>query len=447
MSLTTRDGIFYAQLSVPPELRHIIGKSNFRKSTGVRAGKANRIEAMATAAPWLKEWRRLIDLARQEPDTVANEIAVLKAHSAVQRENEEFADEWTGFTWADTELEQYEDHEWLESLPPAQQKQYASLLWDKRGPPLVQFVERYAAARYEKKKTADDAIRAVKDAARVWSGSGSSGTSRPMGLNEINRENARAWLRAEEAKPAGERRALKTMQKVAGFMADYIFWLQDQRLLKDSVQNPYRGLRWPKSFKQLEGYIPVNLDEVLAIRSAALEKGDAETVAFIDIARFTGMRIAEVAALSSQSIEVVDGIQCFRVKLDAKSAKSAGRLVPISEGLKRLLPLHRFDLRRRDNAVGKRFGRLKTKTWANGHERKKCFHSIRKFVVTELERGGIKESVTADLVGHKKDTITYGVYSGGSALRDIAEAVAVLDAVQPVGDDSNVVRLPVDKHR
>lgn len=159
------------------------------------------------------------------------------------------------------------------------------------------------------------------------------------------------------------------------------------------------------------------------------------------------MRIAEVAALSSESVETVDGVQNFRVKIDAKNKFSRGRLVPIAEGLKRLLPLHSFDLRRRDNAVGKRFGRLKTEAWVNGHERKKCFHSIRKFVVTSLERGGIKESVTADLVGHKKNTITYGVYSGGSALRDIAEAVAVLDVVQPVGDDSNVVRLPVDKRR
>ena len=96
MSLTARDGIFYAQLSVPPEVRHIIGKSNFRRSTGVRAGKANRIEAMATATPWLKEWRRLIDLARQEPDTVANEIAVLKAQAAVERELGDFADERSG---------------------------------------------------------------------------------------------------------------------------------------------------------------------------------------------------------------------------------------------------------------------------------------------------------------------------------------------------------------
>ena len=442
MSLTTRDGIFYAQLSVPPEVRHIIGKSNFRRSTGVRAGKANRIEAMATAAPWLKEWRRLIDLARQEPDTVANEIAVLKAKAAVERELGDFADERSGYTHADAALDKYEDQDWLEGLPPAQAKQYATLLWDRRGPPLVQFVERFVEARYEKKKTADDARRAIKDGARIWSG-GATGTSRPMGLNEINRENARAWMRVEEAKQPAERRALKTMQKAVGFMSEYIFWLQDQRLLVDSVVNPYKGLRLPKTFKKAEGYLPVSLDEVLAVREAAAAKGDSELVAFIDIGRYTGMRIAEVGALSSESIETVDGIPCFRVKLDAKTQASRGRLVPIAEGLKRLLPLHNFDLRRRENAAGKRFGRLKEEIWVDGSKRTKCFHSIRKFVVTALEQNGVTEGVTADLVGHKKDTITYGVYSGGSALGDIAKAVAILDAVQPVGGDdpSNVVRL------
>ncbi|MFZ8890573.1 MAG: hypothetical protein ACO2YV_08085, partial [Pseudomonadales bacterium] len=106
-------------------------------------------------------------------------------------------------------------------------------------------------------------------------------------------------------------------------------------------------------------------------------------------------------------------------------------------------PLHNFDLRRRENAAGKRFGRLKEEIWVDGSKRTKCFLSIRKFVVTALEQNGVTEGVTADLVGHKKDTITYGVYSGGSALGDIAKAVAMLDAVQPVGGDdpSNVVRL------
>ena len=36
--------------------------------------------------------------------------------------------------------------------------------------------------------------------------------------------------------------------------------------------------------------------------------------------------------------------------------------------------------------------------------------------VTELENIGCPEAVTADIVGHKKQTITYGLYSGGNRL-------------------------------
>jgi len=91
--------------------------------------------------------------------------------------------------------------------------------------------------------------------------------------------------------------------------------------------------------------------------------------------------------------------------------------------------------------VGKRFGRLKSEVLPDGRDRRKCFHSIRKFVTTALEQAGIPEGVAADLVGHEKQTITYGVYSGGSALTQIAQAVAVLDLKQPVPQDSNVLRL------
>ena len=52
----------------------------------------------------------------------------------------------------------------------------------------------------------------------------------------------------------------------------------------------------------------------------------------------------------------------------------------------------------------------------NGSTRQKCFHSIRKFVVTTLEQGGVTEGVAADLVGHEKPNITYNVYSGGSSI-------------------------------
>ncbi len=54
------------------------------------------------------------------------------------------------------------------------------------------------------------------------------------------------------------------------------------------------------------------------------------------------------------------------------------------------------------------------------------FHSIRKTVGTQLENAGVPENVTADLLGHEKPRITYGLYSGGTSLAVKAEALAKL---------------------
>ena len=77
----------------------------------------------------------------------------------------------------------------------------------------------------------------------------------------------------------------------------------------------------------------------------------------------------------------------------------------------------------RSNAVGKRFGRLKT---GLGFGPEHVFHSIRKTVVTILENAGVGENIVADIVGHEKPRITYGLYSGGTSLAVKAEALAKL---------------------
>ena len=45
------------------------------------------------------------------------------------------------------------------------------------------------------------------------------------------------------------------------------------------------------------------------------------------------------------------------------------------------------------------------------------FHSLRKTVATLLENAGCPEGVAADLIGHDKPTMTYGLYSGGASMR------------------------------
>ena len=153
-------------------------------------------------------------------------------------------------------------------------------------------------------------------------------------------------------------------------------------------------------------------------------------VTYIDIGRFTGMRLSEIGELSTGSIVVEGGVKCFRVRPDAKTEASSNRIIPISTSLSTCLDLETLDLRGTSNAVGKRFGRLKRRVLEDGSSRQKCFHSIRKFVVTTLEQGGVTEGIAVDLVGHEKPNITYNVYSGGSSIEQLSHAVDVLEQRQ-----------------
>ena len=78
----------------------------------------------------------------------------------------------------------------------------------------------------------------------------------------------------------------------------------------------------------------------------------------------------------------------------------------------------------RSNAIGKRFGRLKSRLGFGGDL---VFHSIRKTVATELENAGVAEAIAADILGHDKNTMTYGLYSGGNRLGVKLEAIEKVD--------------------
>jgi len=79
----------------------------------------------------------------------------------------------------------------------------------------------------------------------------------------------------------------------------------------------------------------------------------------------------------------------------------------------------------RSNNIGKRFGKLKSSLGFRW--RVHAFHSIRKTVATLLENAGVVENVAADILGHYKPTITYGLYSGGADLKAKAEALELID--------------------
>ena len=77
----------------------------------------------------------------------------------------------------------------------------------------------------------------------------------------------------------------------------------------------------------------------------------------------------------------------------------------------------------RTDGLGKRFGRLKDSL---GFGPKLVFHSIRKSFTTFMEQAEVPEGVTADIVGHEKQTITYGLYSGGTSNQQKLDAILKL---------------------
>jgi hypothetical protein len=47
-------------------------------------------------------------------------------------------------------------------------------------------------------------------------------------------------------------------------------------------------------------------------------------------------------------------------------------------------------------------------------------------VATLLDNAGVAETVAADIIGHEKKSMTYGVYSGGSTLKTMKAAIEKL---------------------
>lgn len=147
---------------------------------------------------------------------------------------------------------------------------------------------------------------------------------------------------------------------------------------------------------------------------------------------YSGMRIEEICSLTTADIITRDSVKCMSIQVS--KTKKGIRLVPIHKKLQPLikkakdqsedgyvvsgLTLNKYG--DRSNAIGKRFGRLKTSL---GFTDKYVFHSIRKCVVTQLENKGIPEGAVADLVGHEKPNMTFGTYSGGFNLQEIKKIV------------------------
>jgi len=176
---------------------------------------------------------------------------------------------------------------------------------------------------------------------------------------------------------------------------------------------------------------PFTSEEVVTLLNAA-GKRDQALSRLIWLSMWSGCRIEELCYLK------VSDVKADRFNVTDAKTEAGERTIPIHSRLTELIShlsettvdgfilsnLSNNKYGQRSNAIGKRFGRLKSKMgFGSGY----VFHSFRMTVATELENAFVPETVAADILGHKKASMSYGVYSGGTHFQTKAKELEKLD--------------------
>lgn len=220
-------------------------------------------------------------------------------------------------------------------------------------------------------------------------------------------------------------KAEETIKGLIGSCRSYYAFLQRVGHLNEDGQNPFENHKYTKKKKanRMEIRQPWEVEDLVKLAQAAKQKGsDKNLFALIVLGAYTGARIEELARLETVDVKIKEGVHCFEIKA-AKSGASL-RDIPIHQ---EIMPFVQSlieeskdgyllqgepvtSLGERSSAIGKRFGRLKSQL---GYDDRYVFHSVRKTVATLFERASVPLNDAAEIIGHEKVGMTYGVYSGG----------------------------------
>lgn len=258
--------------------------------------------------------------------------------------------------------------------------------------------------------------------------------------SEVHRKDVQRWV--NRLLEAGK--ALATVRRALSELRGYWAYLQSiEAVSQDAL--PFSGLAVPKTGKGEQGEEREAFEpgQVVDFHHLALTKGDGALADLIVLGMWTGCRIEELCSLRTEQVKAdhfsVEDAKTpagwRKIPIHPKLAPTLTRLVRESKDGYVMSGLTPNKYEDRSPAMSKRFGRLKTSC---GFGRKYGYHSIRHTVATLFENAGVPENVAADIIGHDKPTMTYGLYSGGASLATKREAIDRLD--YPCGRE-----MPVDE--
>ena len=187
-----------------------------------------------------------------------------------------------------------------------------------------------------------------------------------------------------------------------------------------------------------KGFTPLDYQRLMQ----AVPASDHQLSDLIRLGAYTGCRIEELCSLK------LEHVSSDRIRIEDAKTEAGWRDIPLHQQIKQVvarlkdtstdgyllsgLTFNKY--KDRSNAIGKRFGRLKT---ACGYGPDFVFHSLRKGVATQLETALVPENHVARLLGHDLKTMSYGLYSGGVSFAVLDEAISHLDWQQSCGATTN----------
>ena len=407
---------WYAVLAIPKAIQVNFGKAKFIKSLETDSLSV----AERKVQPIILEWKREIELAKGN-ETTGSEL--LESVRFVRRDAQRMRAE--GETDEDIKYV-HEDIAYSRSWNPdindfqTNNEELAVAVSVVHGSEflLSEHIDEYLNSKTTAEKTKDQVRRDLIDY-----------TERFELAQNVTRLKMVEWANVV----LGSERGLEivTCRRIVSSCRGYWKWLVLNKNLE--LPPPFDDVLPPKSKKKSKADI-AKKRKAFRVRDyhkllEACPAQDTLLHALIKLGAYTGCRIEELCILKVENIAK----DRFEV-IDAKS-EAGWRTVPIhphiadlvntlksSTNGEYLLPDLTFNkYGERGNAIGKRFGRLKTKL---GYGEDYVFHSFRKGFATQLENAGMQHNISARLMGHELGDQTFGGYSDGVMLERLVQAIS-----------------------
>lgn len=408
--LIKRYNTYFAVLYVPKDVQYILGKAKYSKSTGTD----NRKLAETIAQVYVMGWKAEIESARSKSDDPliqsAKEIKQL-LNSSPRHLIQDAIEEQVAELQREQKLihaQVFEDiasgkHQYLEDILKS---------W-----------KQHEIDRGLSQKNIDQMYSDLELLVAQF-------PTAPL----ITIQSVDLWIRHIAKK--GNLTA-SSVTRIIGSSKNFFKYLQFIKEVPSTEPNPFivpaefKISKKPnaKSTNKVQSWLPFTPEEICGLYKLA--KDDSKSLGdLVLIAMHTGARIEEICSLLCKDVDIKN--QSISI-IDAKT-EAGERTIPIhpfiKDHIERLIEnseddyllagLTKNKYGNRSSALGQRFGRLKTK---HNYSERYVFHSIRKTFTTMLENAGVSENIAADIVGHEKPRITYGLYSGGASLEVMREAI------------------------